>query len=71
MNKQSLINNIKAHFEEMGNNIDCSRFEDCYGGYVDSREWFIKFADEEISIDIYLNGLSEDTLRKMNNSIDK
>ena len=70
MNKQSLIDNIKTHLNELGNNIDCSRFEDSYSGYTYSRDWFFKFNDREISIDTYLKGLDESKLQKMNNSID-
>ena len=70
-NNQSLIDYIKSHISELGVNIDCSRFEENYGGYIDSRDWFMRFNDNEISIDRYLEGLSENTLQKMKNSIDK
>ena len=70
MNKQLLIDNIKSHLPTLGINIDCSRFENSYSGYQDSRCWFMKFNDGEISIDTYLNGLSEDKLHTMNNLID-
>lgn len=63
--KQELINNIKENLDKIGVNIDCSRFEDYYGGYCDSRDWFMKFDNGQISIDVYLGGLSEDKLKKM------
>lgn len=63
--KKELILKIKENLDKLGVNLDCSRFEESYGGYCDSREWFMRFVDKEIDIDKYLNGLSEEKLKLM------
>lgn len=65
--KQTLINVIKANLNDIGVGLDCSRYEDSYSGYVDARGWYMKYAEEEIDLQTYLEGLSLETLKKINN----
>ena len=63
MNKQTLINKIKENAHHLDYLLDASRYENDYGGYADSREWFMKFLDKEIDIDTYLTNISEEKLK--------
>lgn len=63
--KSELINKIKNNLDKIGINLDCSRFEDSYGGYCDSRSWFTKYCDKEIDLDTYLSHISEEKLSRM------
>ncbi len=67
--REYLINKIKENLDKIGINIDCSRFEESYGGYVDSREWFMDFDNGRISIDVYLSRISEIKLKLMLESV--
>lgn len=67
--KQNLIDLIKENIDKIGINLDCSRFEESYGGYCDSRDWWMKYCDNEISLDKYLSGISINKLEKMANLI--
>ncbi len=69
MSKLEKIAQIKENLEKIGININCSRFENSYDGYCDSRDWYFQYADKHISLDIYLNGIDENILDKMIESI--
>lgn len=63
MTKIDKINLISNNLEKI--NIDCSRFENTYGGYQDSRDWYMQYVEGEISLKKYLNNISEQILDKM------
>ena len=65
MTKELLIAIIKSNLPKLGIDIDCSRFEESYDGYRDSRDWYLQYADKIIDLDRYLSHISKEKVQKM------